>query len=459
MTAHGFKELDQGTSELVLAAHFNTYGTRLVTGSADHRIRVFDKGENESWTQVDVWRGHNGEVLDVKWNGATVGQIIGSIGQDLKLKIWQEDPSQPHSSGRCFPEIFSQSSPNLVLYVSIDFKNIRHETVLALVTRDGMLSLHEPRKSDIFDDWIQADLIWVCGDRMPRGRETSFRVSFQQSQRPNITAVLSGLDEKALSLAVVGMDTVKIFRIAKPDDDSSSYRFHNPVTEITIPRNTQGSLIRDVAWSPAIWLTYDLIATASSDGYLRLYEITVPVTSGQTRSRSKAGDNNPQQALTSAMKSAMATAPTMSPFPTSNGKSLVHRSPHSGITSGLHASTTTTPTPGPGGGPPSVGLPGTSALARLSETSAYAQSTQIPHNVSLVQEIRQEGVWKVEWLRNGATLVSTGDEGRVCLWRRGIEGVWREFADFGPEMEGEGEEEGEREDRGERDGVGVGGEE
>ena len=65
MTAHGFKELDQGTSELVLAAHFNTYGTRLVTGSADHRIRVFDKGENESWTQVDVWRGHNGEVLDV----------------------------------------------------------------------------------------------------------------------------------------------------------------------------------------------------------------------------------------------------------------------------------------------------------------------------------------------------------------------------------------------------------
>ena len=65
MTAHGFKGLTHGSAELVLAAHYNFYGTRLVTGSADHKIRVFDLTAEDNWELVDAWRGHNGEVLDV----------------------------------------------------------------------------------------------------------------------------------------------------------------------------------------------------------------------------------------------------------------------------------------------------------------------------------------------------------------------------------------------------------
>ena len=67
MTEQGFVALAHGSSDLVLAAHFNFYGTRLVTGSADHRIRVFDLDERAGWQIVDAWRGHNGEVLDVRW--------------------------------------------------------------------------------------------------------------------------------------------------------------------------------------------------------------------------------------------------------------------------------------------------------------------------------------------------------------------------------------------------------
>lgn len=65
MPSHGFKELTHEGYDLVLAAHFNSYGTRLVTGSADHKIRVFDLDDEKNWVAADIWRGHNGEVLDV----------------------------------------------------------------------------------------------------------------------------------------------------------------------------------------------------------------------------------------------------------------------------------------------------------------------------------------------------------------------------------------------------------
>jgi nucleoporin SEH1 len=65
MSAHGFIKLPPSSKEVVLAAHFNKYGTRLVTGSADHRLRVFDLQDSGDWQRTDVWRGHNAEILDV----------------------------------------------------------------------------------------------------------------------------------------------------------------------------------------------------------------------------------------------------------------------------------------------------------------------------------------------------------------------------------------------------------
>jgi WD40 repeat protein len=62
--AEGFHPLSHANKEVVLAADFNRYGTRLVTGSADHRLRIFDLKDGE-WVLLEEWRGHNAEVTDV----------------------------------------------------------------------------------------------------------------------------------------------------------------------------------------------------------------------------------------------------------------------------------------------------------------------------------------------------------------------------------------------------------
>ena len=61
----GFKSLDLQTPDVVLCAHYNYYGTRLVLGCADHRIRVYDKDFRGAFNITDTWRGHDGEVLEV----------------------------------------------------------------------------------------------------------------------------------------------------------------------------------------------------------------------------------------------------------------------------------------------------------------------------------------------------------------------------------------------------------
>lgn len=59
-----FRRFDHGHQDLVLAVDYNFYGTRMVTASSDHRLKVWDR-KDDSWTLTDVWRAHDAEVTDV----------------------------------------------------------------------------------------------------------------------------------------------------------------------------------------------------------------------------------------------------------------------------------------------------------------------------------------------------------------------------------------------------------
>ena len=60
----GFRSFDHGAVDVVLAAAFNSSGTRVAICSADHKIRIYNIEQDNSWTLMDQWRGHDGEVLD-----------------------------------------------------------------------------------------------------------------------------------------------------------------------------------------------------------------------------------------------------------------------------------------------------------------------------------------------------------------------------------------------------------
>jgi WD40 repeat protein len=63
-TNNSFHHFSHGHHDLVLAVDYNFYGTRMVTASSDHRLKVWDK-KDDGWTVTDVWKAHDAEVTDV----------------------------------------------------------------------------------------------------------------------------------------------------------------------------------------------------------------------------------------------------------------------------------------------------------------------------------------------------------------------------------------------------------
>jgi nucleoporin SEH1 len=59
-----FQTFSHGHQDLVLAVDFNYFGTRMVTASSDHRLKVWDK-KDDSWSLVESWKAHDAEIVDV----------------------------------------------------------------------------------------------------------------------------------------------------------------------------------------------------------------------------------------------------------------------------------------------------------------------------------------------------------------------------------------------------------
>jgi nucleoporin SEH1 len=205
-------------------------------------------------------------MCQVKWNGPFMGEVIGSIGEDGRCKLWQEDVTEVPMSSSRFKLITNLPSQTNAPFMSLDFKNIMQETWLALITRDGHLTVWEPSDQSSLNDWKILAEHWVCQDNPPeRQEEVGFKVVFHKEKLPCYTAIMAGLDRKSLSLAVAAMNQVIIFRTDKA-------KLFYPVAWLKGARQ----IIRDLAWANGAMRGYDILATASKDGAIRIYEVHTP---------------------------------------------------------------------------------------------------------------------------------------------------------------------------------------
>ncbi|KAF9734555.1 hypothetical protein PMIN03_012165 [Paraphaeosphaeria minitans] len=378
MTSAGFQSFAHGHQDLVLAVDFNYFGTRMVTASSDHRLKVWDKKE-ESWSLVESWKAHDAEIVDVKWNGPFMGEVVGSIGEDGRCKLWQEDVTEVPMSGNRFKLITNLASQTNAPFMSLDFKNIMQETWLALITRDGLLLVYEPTDQANLNEWGIIAETWVCGNNPPgRQEEVGFKVAFHKEKLPCWTAIMAGLDRKSLGLAVAAMNKVLVFRTDK------AKRFFK-VAELEGAR----LIIRDVAWANGSMRGYDVLATASKDGAIRIYELSTP-----------RSDNSSAAGASASTAIDAISSPQLS-------KS---RAP-SGIGAGL-AGASKGPDPS------------------QDHEQGPGRITQI---VKLVDELNshQGAVWRVAFSQMGDLLVSTGDDAAIRTWKKAVNGHWLEYSEIG----------------------------
>ncbi|CAA9961673.1 hypothetical protein PTMSG1_05050 [Pyrenophora teres f. maculata] len=370
-----FSTFAHGHQDLVLAVDFNYFGNRMVTASSDHRLKVWDK-KDDAWTLVESWKAHDAEIVDVKWNGPFMGEVVGSIGEDGRCKLWQEDVTEVAMSGNRFKLLYNLASLTNAPFMSLDFKNIMQETWLALITRDGYLTVYEPQDQSNLHEWTILAERWVSENNPPeRQEEVGFKVVFHKEKLPCWTAITAGLDRKSLSLAVAAMKDVLVFRTDK------AKRFF----QVAKLEGARG-IIRDLAWANGSMRGYDILATASKDGAIRIYELHTK--------------NDEKTAASGASSSSVTQAAPPRQVPRQN------------VPSGIGA-----------------GLAGVSKApdAPLEYGQHPGRIEQVP---TLTDELTNHhgAVWRVTFSQMGDLLVSTGDDASIRTWKKAADGHWLEYA-------------------------------
>jgi len=375
MASNGAHRFSHGHRDLLLAVSYNVYGTRAATSSSDHKLKVWDCNEKTgAWIVTDAWTAHDAQVTDVKWNGPYVGEHIASIGEDGTLKIWQEDVNEAVNSGRRWKRIFQLVTATGVPFMGLDLKNIGAESYLAVATRDGYITVCEPEDHDDLSSWRVLWQDYLC--KIPsRMDETSFRVSWHKETLPAWPAVLAGLDRKSLGLAVAVGNIVRILRTDK------DRKFYNAAT-----LDGAKALVRDVAWSNGSMRGFDTLATASKDGFVRIYELHTPGAATLSTLSNRTENVEP--------------LPPRSQFPSA-------RPTRSGIGAGLASN----------------------AKGRRDDLPDAPGAIKQEAKLVAELEVREGMPWRVSWNPTGDMLISTADEGSVRIWKKSIEGKWLEAAE------------------------------
>jgi nucleoporin SEH1 len=322
----------------------------------------------------------------------------------LRLRLWVEDLAQAPNSGRRFKLICQIHSKSHVPFVSLDLKNIDSVySYLAVIDRQGLLSVYEPTNPDDFKEWSLIDQWHVCQPPPGRGQETSFKVRFDQN--PTTLPYISSLsdDKNMLSLVATAMNEVKIYLSICVEsngslDSGASLRQLAFVEAAKLP--VHPALVRDVQWAPFNVRGTDLLATACRDGCVRIYGLDVSAignnskTLGPANSATSARHASQVQVQRSAPQSSLTTA-------------ITGRNPNAA--SSLSAS----------------------GVARFAQQTSNV-SLPFKYIVTQVADLANvhKDVWALAWDSNGQVLMSNGSDGITKMWKQSVmSGAWMLFAD------------------------------
>lgn len=379
----------------VLQLNFNS--SKLLTASIDHKVVVYNHDRKTGQTELlDSFTAHDAEVRDARWFDITTGTHFVTIGNDLTMRIWSEDTSQAPTHGRRFRRVATIKSVQLVPFVSVDVKTVGTNTYIVVIDRQGLLSLYEPTNPDEFNEWTLVDQFYVYNPIPNRGDHSSFRVRFDQNVFPLPYTTSRSNDSGQLGIAVSAMNEAKLYRSTADPDIIASYTSSpstpgigrgashrlllfevlriQPSPSSQIPPS--GTLIRDVALCDSNYIITDMIATASINGTVAVYEISLQ------RSNTSTGTSKQTN-----------SRPTTQPQ-------------QSNLTSALHPTTTS-----------SSSNTSVQVDARANHPFPYSHHAT---PISVLQNAHVDA-WSVQWNMEGRTLLSTGSDGTVKLWKRVID--------------------------------------
>lgn len=244
------------------------------------------------------------------------------------------------------------------------------------------------------ENWTEIDRVNVP-DKPARGEEVSFKVAFDPNLEPCYKAVRQGVHRDALGIIVASMNKATIWRTKEISHSVSLGSTSSKELYHAAELKGHKGLVRDVAWAPGSIRGYDVVATACKDGFVRVFHLTTPHKDDK-EARSKDFSKLPERTAIAAQRT----------------PENITRSVPSGIGAGL-ANT----------------RPGASGGRQPEAHSKYGEVAHLATEVSHL-ETNRSPVWRVEFDADGKVLGSTGDDGKLALWRSQPSGAWSKSSEL-----------------------------
>ncbi|KAH7314084.1 WD40-repeat-containing domain protein [Rhexocercosporidium sp. MPI-PUGE-AT-0058] len=414
-TQDGFSLLQHGHKDMVQATAFNAYGDRFASSSVDGKIKVYNRHKDGNWVLCDTWGAHTAEILQVNPMAPPTihPHLIASIGTDGRFKLWVEDPTLPPSKGRRFNShsnkpIYELRSPSRAPYLSfaITHNATTRHTYLALIDRNAILTVYENDEPENLESWNDLDRVNVC-ERPKRGEEVSFKVAFDPNLEPCYMGIRQGVPRDSLGIVVASMNRASIWR-TKEISHSVSLGGSGTTKEFYLAAELKGhkGLVRDVAWAPGNIRGFDIVATACKDGFVRVFQVTTPGkggargVGGASSLRSKDFSKVPDKVIVQQQRNSAENGSTSRVAP-------------SGIGAGLQYTRPRNP----------------DSQQQQQQQVREGEVLHVAKEVSRL-EANRNPVWRVEFDADGQLLGSTGDDGKLMLWRREPSGSWSKSSEL-----------------------------
>ncbi|CCK70893.1 Seh1p KNAG_0F02280 [Huiozyma naganishii CBS 8797] len=336
------KPFDSGHEDLVHDVVYDFYGRFVATCSSDQHVKVFkcDKDTNE-WELSDSWKAHDSSIVSLDWASPEYGRIIVTASYDKTVKVWEENPDQDELSGRRWSKLATLNDSQGALY-SVKFAPAHLGLKFACIGNDGLLRIYDALEPSDLRSWTLTSEIKVLPAPPANHLQSDFCLAWCPSRF------------SAEKLAVCALDQALIYQRGKDN-------------KLHIAARLKGhrGLIRSISWAPSIGRWYQLVATGSKDGKVRIFKITEKLPSDTSGIQQIEPSTNTEQSLS---------------------PDFADSSPDNS-----------------------------------SDVPAFVPSKQLSSvlNIELLSEHddHKSEVWSVSWNLTGTILSSAGDDGKVRLWK------------------------------------------
>eukprot|EP01128_Nolandella_sp_AFSM9_P005673 TRINITY_DN2794_c0_g1_i1.p1 TRINITY_DN2794_c0_g1~~TRINITY_DN2794_c0_g1_i1.p1 ORF type:complete len:380 (+),score=87.72 TRINITY_DN2794_c0_g1_i1:152-1141(+) len=255
-TTHTLHPFDAGHDDIIHDVSFDYYGKRLATCSSDSTIKVWDRvGDGESgdgglgsgqWRCSASWKAHAGSIWRVEWADPSFGQLFASCSFDRTVRVWEESPATGGVAGSSWTNkatlLDSQRSVQDVAFAPrhLGFK-------LATCSQDGFVRLYEAIDVTNLSHWPIMDEF--------------------QSDKKGLNCLVWNPSPFDPPMIVVGSNdsSVKVWEYLESQrrwQQSCVLRGH-------------ADAVHSVAWAPNLGKQTHLIATASKDHTIRIWELSI----------------------------------------------------------------------------------------------------------------------------------------------------------------------------------------